>query len=97
MKTLKKIIYSIVIAGFFAGIVLNILFNILVDDLREYTELHIDRNSLYDSAIMCSQLYFMNPNDVNKLTCKIFTDKIVSIDNKLEKYYFANIYLSAIK
>jgi len=97
MKTIKKFIYSIVIAVFCAVVAINLFFNVIVDDLRQYTKLHLDRNSLYDSAIICTQLYFMNPNRVNQLTCEKITNKIEFINNELGQYYFANLYLGAIK
>ncbi len=97
MKTIKIIIYTIVISFFFSSVAMNIFYNVVIDDLNEYSQLNIDRNTLYDTALICSQLYFMNPNMVNQLTCKKITNKIVVLDNKLEEYYLVRFYLSAIK
>lgn len=97
MKTIKIIIYTIVIGFFFSAAAVNIFYTVVIDDLQEYSELSIDRNTLYDAAIVCSQLYFMNPNSINKSTCREINNKIIYLDSKLEKYYLMKIYLSAIK
>ena len=98
MKTLfKRLIYSIIIGLTGAIIALNIFSNIILNDLKQFNELNISRNYLYDSAIICTQLYFMNPNGVNQLTCDKINEKISSIDNELKSFYFTNLYLKAMK
>ncbi|OUR69333.1 hypothetical protein A9Q76_09925 [Arcobacter sp. 31_11_sub10_T18] len=98
MKTLiKRLFYSSLIGITGAIIALNIFSNVILDDLKQYNQLHIDRNYLYDSAIICTQLYFMNPNGVNQLTCDKINAKISSINNELKNFYFTNLYLKAMK
>lgn len=97
MKTVKRIFYSSIIGIFCALVAINIFSEFILDDLKQYSRLHIDRNSLYDSAIICTQLYFMNPTEINKLTCDKISNKIEYINNELDNYYFANLYLNTVK
>jgi hypothetical protein len=97
MKTIKRLFYTTLLGVFFAIVAINIFSSVIIDDLRQYSKLHIDRNSMYDSAVICTQLYFMNPTDVNKLTCEKIMHKIDTINKKLDNYYLADIYLSTIK
>ena len=98
MKTLfKRLLYSSLIGITGAIIVLNIFSNVILNDLKKYNQLHIDRNYLYDSGIICTQLYFMNPSRVNQLTCDTINVKISSINNELKSFYFTNLYLKAMK
>lgn len=93
---LKKIIYSIIIGTICIIFSINLFSNVIIDELKEYSEVYIDRNHLYDTAIVCTQLYFINPNEINKLTCTKITKRIKELNEKLDKYYFANIYLTTI-
>ena len=96
-KILIRVFYSCVIGILSAIIVINIFSNIIVDELKQYNDLYISRNYLYDSAIICTQLYFMNPDKINELTCEKINDKISSLDKELHNFYFANLYINAMK
>jgi len=94
---LKKLFYSSIIGITAAILALNIFSNVIIDDLKEFNELNISRNYLYDSAIICTQLYFLNPNRVNQLTCDTINSKIAHINNELKSFYFAKLYVKAMK
>ena len=98
MKTLiKRLFYSTLVGIFCAVLTINIFSDIIIDDLKEYNEVFTSRNYLYDSAIICTQLYFMNPSNVNKLTCVKINNKINTLNEELENFYFANLYLKAMR
>jgi len=93
----KKLFYSSIIGITAAILALNIFSNVIIDDLKQFNELNISRNYLYDSAIICTQLYFLNPNRVNQLTCDKINSKIAHINNELKSFYFAKLYVKAMK
>ncbi len=96
-KILIRLFYSSIIGILCAIVVVNIFSNVIIDELKQYNELYISRNYLYDSAIICTQLYYMNPSKVNKLTCEKIHNKINSLDERLNDFYFANIYFKAMR
>jgi len=96
-KLIKRLFYSSVIGIVCALLAINIFSDVIIDDLTQYNKLHENRNYLYDSAIICTQLYFMNPSKVNKLTCDKINNKISSLNKELNNLYFANIYLNAMR
>ena len=98
MKSIiKRLFYSTIIGIICAVIAINIFSEVIINDLKKYNKLYISRNYLFDSAIICTQLYFMNPNKVNKLTCDKVNNKIDSLNKELKDFYFANLYLKAIR
>lgn len=96
-KILKRLFYSSVVGILCAILAINIFSDIVIDDLKEYNNIYASRNYLYDSAIICTQLYFMNPNKLNKLTCEKINNKINSLNSELKGFYFANLYLDTMK
>lgn len=96
-KMIKRLFYSSIVGVVCAILAINIFSNIVIDDLKQYNNIYTSRNYLYDSAIICTQLYFMNPNKLNKLTCEKINNKINSLNNELKDFYFVNLYLNAMK
>jgi len=94
---LKRLFYSSVIGMVCAIIAVNVFSSVIIDDLKQYNKLHISRNYLYDSVVICSQLYYMNPNPVTKLTCENINNKISVINDELKNFYFANLYLNTMR
>ncbi len=94
---IKKLFYSSIIGIVCAIIAINIFSNVIIDNLKQYNNLHINRNYLYDSSIICTQLYFMNPSEVTKLTCDNINTRISTINEELKNFYFANLYLNAMR
>lgn len=94
---LKKLFYSSVIGVFCAIVTINIFSDVVIDDLKQYNKIFTNRNYLYDSAIICTQLYYMDPNKTNKLTCEKINKEINSLNNKLDDLFFANLYLNAMR
>jgi len=97
MRTLIKTIFYSSLIGITGAVIALVIFSNALVDFRQYNELRISRNYLYDSAIICTQLYFMNPNPVNQLTCDTINEKISLINIELESFYFTNLYLKAMK
>lgn len=97
MRTFKRLFYSSIIGIFCALVAINVFSEFIIDDLKQYSSLHVNRNTLHDSAIICTQLYLMDPSDINKLTCDKINNKIKFLNNKLNNYYFTNLYLNTIK
>jgi len=97
MKTFFKRLFYSSLFGITGAVIALVIFSNAVNDIRQYNELRISRNYLYDSAIICTQLYFMNPNPITQLTCDSINKKISVINNELESFYFTNLYLNAMK
>ena len=94
---IKKLFYSTVFGIVCAIIAINIFSSVILDELKQYNKLFSTRNYLYDSAIICTQLYFMEPNKVNKLTCDKINNKINLLNDELKDFYFANLYLKTMR
>jgi len=97
MKTFIKRLFYTSLFGITGAVIALVIFSNALSDFRQYNDLRISRNYLYDSAIICTQLYFLNPNPVNQLTCDTINEKISLINIELESFYFTNLYLKTMK
>lgn len=93
MKTfLKRTFYTFVVSFILLTIVASYLSNKLMDELEQINEIHYENSYLADAALICMQLYSINPSEKNKETCLKIEEEINLNHSELKSFILASLY-----
>ncbi len=98
MKTFfKRVFTSLVVSFFILTLVGSYVSNRLVDELEQMSKIHYENSYLTDAAVICMQLFFLDPTLQNKKTCLQIEDKINHNKNELNNFTLALLYLDYLE
>lgn len=96
-KFFKHLVYSLIISSIFLSVAGSYVSNKLVNELEQMSQIHYENNYLTDAAIICMQLFLLNPTQENKKTCIKIEEKIVHNQKELNNFTFASLYLNYLE
>lgn len=98
MKTFfKRVFTSLVVSFFILTLAGSYVSNRLVDELEQMSEIHYENSYLTDAAIICMQLFLLDPTLQNKETCIQIEEKINNNKNELNNFTLALLYLDYLE
>lgn len=98
MKTFfKRVLTSLFISFFILTLAGSYVSNRLMDELEQMSEIHYENSYLTDAAVICMQLFLLDPTLKNKETCIQIEEKINTNKMELNNFTFALLYLDYLE
>jgi preprotein translocase subunit SecG len=93
MKTfLKRTFYIFAVSFMLLTLGSSYFSHKLTNELEQMNEIYHENDYLTDAALVCMQLYALNPSKENKETCLKIEEEINNNHNALKNFMFASIY-----
>lgn len=93
-KFFKRVLYTLTTLFFVVTLLFHYLSNRVVEELESINRLHYENSYLTDAAIICMQLYLIEPTQINQDTCVKIEDEIKDNVKELNSYTIASMYLN---